>query len=261
MSTEVAVYVNSFDGYSDIWETFFYIFKQFWSDCKYPVYLINNEKNFHLDGITVINTGVEKNWFYRTISSLEKVKEEYIIFLLEDYFFSKKIKNDDIENIIKYMENKNIFFYRLSDSNIKARSKDIIHVPNGTDYAVSLQPAVWNRRKLIHLLKTIDGKSPWDFEYYLNDNLKTDHKYYEGIVFDTRDILGYKNGVLRGKWIPETLQFYKRIGININTGERLILSKVKWYKYKLALITRKFCSRPVRKIIKSILKKLHINYV
>lgn len=82
--------MSSYDGCSDIWDVFFDIWEKFWEDCHYPVYLVTNEKNYSRKNVIVLKTGKEINWFFRTIASLEQMKEKYVLFMLEDYFLSKK---------------------------------------------------------------------------------------------------------------------------------------------------------------------------
>lgn len=261
MTNNIAIYVSSYDGCSDIWEIFFDIWERFWGDCCYPIYLINNQKSFSRKNVKLINTGKEISWFYRTIISLEQIHEKYVLFLLEDYFISKNIKNDDILELVQLMDDENLYYCRLSESLIHSKTKKVISVPTGTNYAVSLQPGIWNREYLINLLKKINKESPWDFEFYLNNNLEANGKYYVGVRYDTRDLLGYKNGVLRGKWIPETVKYYSQIGYTIDLGSRELLSNRKWMAYKLALIGKKYIPKVLHKTIKNILISLKIKYV
>ena len=89
----LAIYVSSFDGCCDLWNTFFSIFNRYWGDCCFPVYLINNELKYEREGVHLINTGPEVNWFDRTIRSLNLLEEEYVFFCLEDYFISKPVNS------------------------------------------------------------------------------------------------------------------------------------------------------------------------
>lgn len=255
-----AVYISSFDGYSDLWDNFFSIFEQFWADCEYPVYLVNNEKEYCRNGVKVIHTGPEINWFERTKRSLHDVKEEYILFLLEDYYFSKNVNNLDIENILTVMKKDDVYFYRLSPHRLRNQSGDYQKVPVGTQYPITLQPAIWNKEKLIEILQTINGKTPWDFEYYFDHQKNVNKKYYDGVLFDNRDILGYKNGVLRGKWIPGTVNYYKNRGIFLDTSGRNTLEKSIYYKYLLADKVGSLLPYNARQRIKSALNSLHISY-
>ena len=257
----LAIYVSSYDGCKDLWDTFFEIFERYWSDCKYKIYLINNNIKYEKEKITIINTGDEVNWFDRTIKSLEQLDEKYIMFLLEDYFISKKISNDYIDKIISDMEENEIFFVRLSNAGIKYKRKYEI-VQYNIPYYISLQPGIWNRKKLIDILKNIEnGKTPWDFEVYFLKNRRKTNDIVKGVWYHYNDILGYKNGVLQGKWIRETLNFYKSKGINIDTKNRKIMSYKETFIYDVKKSLSLILSDDARKKLKKFLKKFGFKFV
>lgn len=258
---KICVYVSSFDGYSDLWDTFFYIFDHFWWNCTYPIYLVNNKKSFSHDKVEVIHTGDEKCWFDRTIRSLERLDEDYVLFMLEDYFISKPIDETIIDEIVELMEEKSFFFVRLSKSEIKKSGFAYQRVPSSSGYPISLQPAIWNRKKLIRFLYEIKGESPWDFEYYFNNCSFGKEQFVPGVLNDNRDVLGYRNGVLRGKWIPSTLRYYKKLGIAIDTSNRKVLSLKESIRYTVANLVSITFPKRLKKSIKTFLSKINFNYI
>ena len=260
-NTILAVYVSSCDVCSDLWDTFFSMIDRFWPDCCYPIYLINNEYPFKHDGVHVMNTGAEVNWFYRTILSLNNLREKYIMFMLEDYLISKQIKNEMIDEILNFMDSNEAYYYQLSVGNTGSKSDLRTQVSARTNYPVSLQPALWQREKFLDILNGIIGKTPWDFEYYFTQKYQDKTDIIKGVYHDTRDILGYKNGVLRGKWIPSTLDYYKELGISIDTGNREIMSATRMRKYRIAEFIHKNFPRSVKRVGKKILKLLHFDYL
>ena len=268
-SPELAIYVSSYDGCKDVWDTFFSIFHTYWPDCCYNVYLINNEAEYCREGVKVIHTGEEINWFSRTIQSLSALHEDYVVFLLEDYFLSKRVSNDEMASIVSMMDRDGIFFFRLSLPGTQSLSQSGCQskqVELGSNYAISLQPAIWNRKALLRYLLQIDGASPWDFEYYFNSHkheLPSDDsgKYVKGVLYDSRDLLGYKNGILRGRWIPSTLSYFKKHGIEIEQGDRPSLSFGESLRYSASLQARKLLPAGTRATIKKALVSLKIKYV
>ena len=141
----LAMYVSSYDGCSDLWETYFSLLDKFWPDCAIPIYLVNNEKEFAYKRVKVINTGKEVDWFNRNINALNQINEKYIIFMLEDYFISKMINNADFDEIISFMEDNGVYYYQLSVGNTKLKLPQRVNVTAKTNYPISLQPAIWNR--------------------------------------------------------------------------------------------------------------------
>jgi len=261
MVNRLAVYISSFDGCSDLWGTFFYLFDCFWPDCAYPIFLINNEKNFTHKKAQVIRTGPEIHWFDRNIRALRQLDEKYIIFLLEDYLLSKTVTNSDVEEILDFMDQNDIFYYQLSVGNTKSKDPKRVNVTAETNYPISLQPAIWRRDELLHILEEINGKTPWDVEHYFVEKYKEKTGAIAGAYHDTRDLLGYVNGVLRGKWILDTLKYYKRLGISIDTGNREVMGKGKMLKYRVAAFVNRHVPTGVKNILKSFLSAMHFDYL
>lgn len=259
----LSIYVSSFDGCEDLWGPFFGLMKIFWCDCKYPIYLINNEKKYSapIENLNIIHTGVEKNWLDRTIRSVDMLSEKYILFMLEDYFISKKIKNEDIEEILNFMEDNKAYYYQLSRGCFDAKDAIRVNVGIMKKYLISLQPAIWERKKFLSILKEINGKTPWDAECYLNQKYSGVQREIYGAYCDTRDLLGYKNGVLRGKWILDTVNYYKEQGIALDLGKRKVMSRSAMLKYNIADYVSDNLPEEIKCFVKKIMKTLNIDYL
>lgn len=260
----VGIYINSFDGYSDIWPSFFSIWNHYWEECPYKMYLTSNEKEFHFNDLVVLKFGKETSWIERTIKTLEMIDEEYIIFFLEDYFISKKISSEVIEEIIVHMKNNNLFYYQLSNRMNLEQNKKYIKIDKSIPYPISLQLSIWNRMELLEFLKVMQFervKSPWDFERYFIDKYKNSKGILRGVEYDTRDIFGYKNGVLQGKWIRNTLRFYKKQGIKIDTSKRGIMTFKETLYYEIKKYFSYKMSSKNKRIIKSIMKKFGFKFM
>jgi len=261
-SKSFAIYVCSFDGYCDLWNPFFSILDSFWPDCIYPKYLINNTLDFSWKDISVIHSGKEINWFNRAIRTLEMINEDYVLFMLEDYFLSKRVKNEDIEEILNYMHYNGIYYYQLSLCHLIKKEKKIrTNISDKMKYPISLQPAIWKRHELLRALYKIKGETPWDFELYFASLYENKKEKINGVAYDTRDILGYKNGVLRGKWISNTLKYYRRLAISFNTENRGILSLGEQVRYSFAVMVSDTLSSYSKMILKKILNFFKIKYL
>lgn len=235
----IAILVNSFDGYSDLWDIFWDIFDKYGANCPFVKYSVSNEEDYKRQGIINIKVGKETNWFERTIKAIKEVEEEYFILFLEDYFPSKMIDFEEIIRITKRMKEEDIFFYRLSMRNGLPINEDFVEMPEKSDYPITLQLAIWNREmfeKIVTELYSEGCSSPWDFEVYLKNNYKycsPKNGKLTGIRFDTRDIIGYKNGVLRGKWFPDVRFYYSCQGIDFSKSKREVMSFYQLLRYKV----------------------------
>lgn len=264
MKNSIAIVVNSFDGYKDLWDIFWDIFDKYGRGCPFGKYSISNEVDYLRPGVTNIKVGKEVNWFERTISALKEVKEKYIILFLEDYFPSKQIDFDEIDRIVSRMEKEQLFFYRLSMRDGYPKNCSFIEVPEKSDYPITLQLAIWNKKMFEKIVTDLHDKgcsSPWDFEVYLKNNYAycpPESGILRGIRFDTRDIMGYKNGVLRGKWFPNVRKYYSKQGIDISKSEREIMSYDQYFRYKLICFVSAHFSSQKKEKINTILLKLKI---
>ena len=264
MKEDMAIFVDSFDGYSDLWDTFFKIFFHYWNDCPYNVYLVNNNKDYSNKSISVINTGQEINWFHRTIMALEKIKEPYILFMLEDYFLGKSINNENVNKVLEHIKSKDIFYYQVSGR--PQKEKRIYKIKNTNRYPINLQMAIWNRKKFLEILQKMEAdgaSSPWDFErYFVREySNSTSEEVIKGAEYDSRDIFGYHNGVLQGKWIRSTLRYYKGQGLEIDTKQRDVLSLKKTIFIKSEVFVLQHTSRNTAERIKAVMKKFGFKFM
>lgn len=266
---DIAIYINSFDGYSDIWPAFFMIWDNYWNDCPYNIYLSTNMKKYNYKGLTCLQVGEEINWFERTIKSLENISEEYIIFFLEDYFISKKINSDLIEEIVQHMREEDLYYYQLTKSeNMESieNNKAYIKILSDKPYPISLQLVIWKRERFIKILNDLynkgEYKSPWDFERYFYYKYKNEElRVLQGIEQDSRDIFGYKNGVLQGKWIRSTLRFYKLRGIEIDTKGREIMSIRETFFYNIKKFLSDNLNKKNKQVLKILMKKFGFKFM
>lgn len=265
---KLAVFVTSFDGYSDLWDDFFRIFYNYWSDCPYNIYLSSNYKIYQNNDIITIRTGKEISWKDRMLKALNNISEEYVLVFLEDYLLGKKVHNNDIDEILKFMAKRNVNMYRIA--NIPKLKKNINTLANSSAipilkdkrYSVNFQASIWNREHLIKIIKNQDGNTCWDFEYHflkIADN--ANHEFYEDYFADNRDLFNIKNGVLKGKWIPSTLRYYKKKGILIDTKKRVVLSYLTYSRYCFISFFSAHIPLKVNKFIKKILINFGIKFI
>lgn len=263
---KVCVFVDSFDGYSFLWNTFFDIFNKYWADCPYPIYLVNNEKKINYKNVEIINTGIEINWFNRTLKALKQIESDYIIFFLEDYFIGKKVDNSLIEQAVEFVIDNKINFYKFVDTpKTKQTYKDIPYlgkIESNQRYAINGALAIWKRDYFIEVLENVvDGKTAWDFEvFYANNSNNVKEKIdFDLMCSDKRDLFTYQNGLLKGKWIRKTLKHFKKNDVIIDTMGKEIMN------FKETIIYNLQQSIPdntfIYKILKNIMKQFGFKFM
>src|SRR5579875_2993140 len=81
-----AVLVMSCDAYRDLWNPFFTLFRRYWHDCPWPVYLGTNRLQFADEHVTSLAAG-DGPWSERLRFCLQQIEADFVLLLLEDYFF------------------------------------------------------------------------------------------------------------------------------------------------------------------------------
>lgn len=257
----MTIIVDSFDGYSDLWPVFFAVFEKQWPDCPFDIKLVSN---FHTyKDICVINVGLETSWSDRTLKALKQIETEYIILLLEDYLFGKSINTEEINKALEFAKTQNIKYLRFTNIP-KSRfhtKEDIFPLYQDEEYAINLQAAIWKKDYLIEILEKYPGNA-WEVEVaLLRETVNAEHKVLEGCFGMQFDPLHIRNGVLKGKWFPKEIKYFKSIGIDVQWNERGKLNCLQVMKYNSQIWLKEHLSYDSRKKIKSILKKCGVKFI
>lgn len=255
----LTIVVDSFDGYSDLWPCFFDVFKKHWGDCPYNVKLVTNHKTY--DGVETIQVGDEICWSERTKKAVEQVETEYILLLLEDYLFGEVINNDSIVKIFDFITSNKINYLRLMNiPKSRFSDEEVYSLYADEEYAINLQAAIWKKEFLIESLNRYPG-SAWDFEIgFLRAAVNAEHKVIDGCFGLAKDPLHIRNGVLKGKWFPNEIKYFAKLGINISWKERGKLSIVSLLIYKFRIWIRDRISYETRKRLKIFFMKIGMKF-
>lgn len=229
MNNDLTFLIVSYDGYSDMWNTFFECKEKYWNDCPYEFVLANNTIEYVRRDVRVINCGKDAQWSTRTRMGLEAINTQYVCFLLEDFFISEDVDNQKIERAVKIMRDNGINYYKLmSLSKIRTpyfdKANKIRTIPANLKYGISLLAAIWERQHFLSLIGPEDY-NPWKFEIDRNvdvDNSRDD-KSLVG-VYDERNLLNICHMVVQGKYLPSAVSTMTKKGIIISTDKRGIHS-------------------------------------
>lgn len=231
------VLVNSCDSYEDTWYPFFKLFKKYWPDCKYPIVLNTETKQFQYEDLNIKTINVfdkykNKNiaWGKRLRDVLNRIDSKYILFMLDDFFLMDYVDSKRVDEVINWMEeDKDIAvfsFFRVEDFNhmdIESTKYDKYYLRNKFgEYRYNCQAAIWNREELMKSLR--DFESAWDWE--INGNIRSHRssKKFYTLMNPTDYIFKYdceNFGVVRGKWrLPDTQQLFEKEGIIVDFSIR-----------------------------------------
>ena len=107
----------------------------------------------------------------RLKKSLEKVKEDIILYQHEDMFLYKKPDISTLKKYIHYLSNSDYSFIRLSrtgDCSLKSIDHNLHEVESSSTDFFAVQPTLWKRKDFIYFLKCAGLKNIWDLELSSN---------------------------------------------------------------------------------------------
>ena len=217
----ITILINTCDAYEDLWDPFFTLLKRYWNSQGVRIILNTETKQYAFDGLDIecVNIG-DKQVPYgkRMLHALSKIKTTYVIPLLDDFFLRKPVDEEHIERIISWMESdKDIVYFNQDCLETNAdwelnRYPGYKRVPNGTDYVLNMQAAVWRTKKLIRYWRP--NVSPWEWEACCSAKAlhNPKDKFYCLIRYDFafcsygHNKIGDIWGVLRGKWVMSDVE-------------------------------------------------------
>jgi hypothetical protein len=234
---ECAVLICSCDAYSDLWDPFFKILHDEWSDKPEEWRVILNTETkeyinsyYHVETMGIERTGRKLTWSNRFFKTLKKIDTEYVLIILDDYFQEKKIEQSRIDEVINWM-NKNSDIAVFYFSNIQDMDK--FHIRDnkyegfelnepGCPYCVCAQTGIWRRKCLMRYLCKYEDV--WQFEELASERAGYyKYKIYSAIK-DSDYIFRHRweeGGALRGgKWSQYVPALLEEHGINVNYSKR-----------------------------------------
>ncbi|MBC8345263.1 MAG: hypothetical protein H8E56_03285 [Candidatus Marinimicrobia bacterium] len=225
--------VISYDGYSDIWDTFFKSFFHYWKECPLDIHLLSNEKSYNHPQVHPIKVGQDISWSDNLSNGINQLKKDYVLILLEDLFLNQKVSMTYFNQLSNWIIHNNPNYLRLCISHKPEYFDELVgRIPKITPYKTSTMPCIWKRSTLKRILQK--GESAWEFEIK-----GTKRAYeYDGFYAVYNDLISYNNGVIKGKWRNSILKEGNEYGLNINTTSRSVMTPFEEWIYTL----RKFRS-------------------
>lgn len=261
------VYIG-FDGYSDIWNDCFTLFNRFWPDCPYKVLFVNNIKDVSFDNVHVLHAGADAEWSRKVQLAIKNADTPYVCLLLEDFYLGKTIKTDSIEKMVEFIKNEKIKYYKLTNMSRAVKNRDanykgnmFLHIiPESDEYGISLQPAIWDKNFLSTKLGC-ENYNAWIFEFdRVKESDEENDEPREGCVFDDRNILNLKHGVVQSKYIPTTVAYYNKIGYKLNI-ERECLTYFQYFKIQFSSFVKYMMPKKLRRHVKKVAEKFGMKFV
>jgi hypothetical protein len=223
----VSIIVSSTDKYAELWDPFFKLLFNQWAslntvNADLPIYLISNNKIYENARIQNINIPQEKSWSDNILVTLNEVKTDYVIILLEDFFINH-LDEKRMADILKTAQDNKVVYIQLTDHGPEYTTGGKYEKLDGLfkkakhdDFRTSLSACLWRTDDLRFLLKS--GENPWEFESAPGNSRS------QGMRGDFLQVLEnpplvYLNMAFRGHLVNENVQKAKsELGITIGRG-------------------------------------------
>lgn len=192
-----AIVCVSCDKFSSLWSIFFERFEKYWGGPNLKKYIVTNYKDSNNIDWQSINVGPDLSWSSNLIKALQEIKEENIIFLLEDAPLKDFISNEEITNVLFYFQEIEMNYLNLKSTPLpssKYQTKTGFRkIPKDMPYRTSFAPSIWKKDVLINLLD--ENESAWEFE--IKGSVRS--MCYEKFYVTTRPLMKMLHIIIKGK--------------------------------------------------------------
>ena len=264
---DVSVLIIGFDGYKDVWDHDIELMNKYWPD-RPRTYLANSMLNPNYENVEIINAGSNSEWSKKVQVALNKIETTYVMLLLEDFFITDYVDNQQLESVMKMVETDGIKFYQILVQLVKQSwekgkpykgNKEIIIIPSDKKYGINLQAAIWNKEFLRQTVGT-GNYNAWEFEV---NQLGTEDYNKEKIEYliDTRNILNITHAVVQSKYLRSAKRKLRKLGIEISESERAQLCMLDNFKYELKLFMYSATPKVLVKPFKAVGRFFKVDFV
>lgn len=255
----------AYDPYSDVWEDYFNLMNRYWNDIYMPVYFVTQNKSCPCKEVTTIQCG-DLGWIPRLKKALQQIDSKYVYVTVEDFFYAKKIDNDQFKKAVEHMEKYNIMYYRLIGYPYSLKNfhgiKKLKCINKRSESGINLQPSIWNRKYLLDIIRNSDYNNPFEFEFAQTlRSRESEGGYFEDCVVDVSKIIDYRNELIKGKHNLFAIVYFKLKGYKINTNYRPVLNIRQLFSYYLRFFGYRIVPNSFKLSTRALLRKFGMVFV
>ena len=237
MNTDLTILVNSSDNYEDCWYPYFYLFKEFWPDCPYPIVLNTETKDFQFPGLNITCSKVGRGangerlpWSETVLRCLANIKSDYILWTLEDLFLFAPVDSKRIAAVFKLMQDQRMSHIHLTPIGAAADGYQPSPYPGlwkirqNHRYRISLITALWQKERLVSYMRPYEN--PWELEIFGSWRARRTQDTFYCISTDapldpkTWPIPYLFSGIVKGKWDRQTPELFRRHSLEMDFEQR-----------------------------------------
>lgn len=264
-----AFLMSSCDAYEDLWDPFFEALNTFWNmrggvflnvylNTEHKRYTPRKELSF---SVTTLNQRTVKqlSWSRRFMDALERIPEEYVFLILDDFFVCSPIEWRYFDAIIERMErDKMIASFQMCGTRVRNQDPtSYAGLPSfepvlmgDSGWKTHFVPTIWRKSVLLKWLRP--WESIWAFEGCGSARARRWH-YPEKVYTIARppiyDYLWIRDcsAVVNGKWLdePELTGFFEENDIQIDWGKRGKMTYEEYQAVSMRDILKRYSLRQI----------------
>jgi hypothetical protein len=248
-----------YDGYLDLWKDFFALFKKFWPDCPYKLYVACQKTELNND-FTFLKAGEDAEYSKKVQTAVNEIDADYLLLILEDFFLSKPLDKNVIEPIFQYIIDNDIDYcamplpdFKRSYRGKKIKNTTFRKISPKAEYTVSCQPAIWKKDFLKKCVGELNYNA-WIFEgVYSKAPFAHTEDFLKGCIVDKNNPLSIVHGAVQGKMLPKCVKTLRKSGYMLTT-DRKVMSGSQAFKRQLKVLVSDYLPLFIRKAIKKRIK-------
>ncbi len=161
-----AVLMITCKKFSQAWDPFFILFKKYWPDCPFKVYMVTDFGKYNDELVNNITIEEDLGFSSNLLYALDQIPDSHIIYFQEDYFFKKSFDTQRIKHYVDHAKKYNVACIRLAPCPGPTKpwehDESLGILERGANYRISTQTAIWDKNFLISTL--IPGETGGHFE-------------------------------------------------------------------------------------------------
>ena len=165
----LSILVGSCDKYSFLWDKFINRYVEYWNlKLDLPKYIQTETVDVDTNLFETIKCG-DVSYTECIKHSLNQISTDYVLWLQDDYFFVRRLDPELIRNAYKLIsENDNVIRVGINEDSKYYTSKliedNLYLMDKSSEYTISMQSSIWDRKKLLDFIENSPKETPWEFE-------------------------------------------------------------------------------------------------
>jgi hypothetical protein len=214
-----ALVILSCDAYRDLWRSCLTLYRRYWPDCPYPMFLVSETQGLQDARVRSVCAGPGLAWSDVVRAALGRLEHELVLLMLDDFFLAAPVGTPAVEARRLELAARGGAHFRLVPApGPSARvpgARDFGEHLAGAPYRASLQAAFWRRGALLDLLRP--GESPWEFE---RRGSVRSAALAAPFYASRRALIPYVDALRQGRWSRRGLRLCRREGLPVDLEAR-----------------------------------------